>query len=486
VKLTLQNKDKYEAVIGLEVHAQLLTNSKAFSSDAVEFGAEPNTDISVITLGYPGTLPKLNKEVVELAVKMGLACNCQITKFNKFARKNYFYADLPKGYQISQHNTPLCTHGFINITTDGLKKRIGITRIHLEEDSGKSIHDQDPYYTLIDLNRAGTGLIEIVSEPEMRSSDEAYEYLTEIRKIVRWLDICDGNMEEGSLRCDANVSVMLRGEKKFGSKVEVKNMNSIRNVKRALEHEIERQIETIEKGGKIYQETRTFDAGTGKTSVMRTKEMADDYRYFTEPDLPPVVLTDDYIESIKKGMPALPEEMKQNFITEFSLTEYDASQLTEDKDIASYFLQLVDETKNYKAAANWIMGPIKTYLNNSASDIRHFSIKPDLIAEVIALIDANKINFSSASQVVFPELLQHPSKSVETLAKELNVIQESDAGALNEFIKQAIAKYPEKVVEYKNGKQGLIGLFMGEVMKLSKGKADPKLATKLLKEKLDN
>ncbi len=482
----MQNNDKYEAVIGLEVHAQLLTNSKAFSSDAVEFGAEPNTDISVITLGHPGTLPMLNEKVAELAVKMGLACNCSITRYNKFARKNYFYADLPKGYQISQHNTPLCTNGFINITTNGVKKRIGITRIHMEEDSGKSLHDQDPYYTLIDLNRAGTGLIEIVSEPDMHTSDEAYEYLTEIRKIVRWLDICDGNMEEGSLRCDVNVSVRLKGEKKLGVKVEVKNMNSIRNVKRALDYEVEHQIETLEKGGKIYQETHTFDAATGKTSTMRTKEMADDYRYFTEPDLPPVVLTDDYIESIKKEMPALPEEMKQNFIAEFSLTDYDAGQLTEDKHIANYFLRLVNKTKNYKAAANWIMGPIKTYLNNSANDIKDFPINPNTVTELIALIDENKISFSSASQVIFPELLKKPGKPVETLAKELNVMQESDAGALNEFIVQAIAKYPEKVTEYKNGKQGLMGLFMGEVMKLSKGKADPKLTTKLLKEKLEN
>jgi aspartyl-tRNA(Asn)/glutamyl-tRNA(Gln) amidotransferase subunit B len=484
----VQNNNKYEAVIGLEVHAQLLTHSKAFSSDAVEFGAEPNTDISVITLGYPGTLPKLNKKMVELAVKMGLACNCNITLYNKFARKNYFYADLPKGYQISQHNTPLCTQGYIHITTNNEKKRIGITRIHMEEDSGKSMHDQDPYYTLIDLNRAGTGLIEIVSEPELRSSDEAYEYLTEIRKIVRWLDICDGNMEEGSLRCDANISVRLRGENKFGSKVEVKNMNSIRNVKRALEHEIERQIETIEKGGKIYQETRTFDAGTGKTSVMRTKEMADDYRYFTEPDLPPLVLTEDYIEGIRKRMPALPEIRKEMYIRDYGLSEYDASFITQDKSTDEYFSDLITGMypSYYKTAANWVMGPIKSYLNENALDFSLFKVEPGKIAEIIQMINLNEVSGSTASQILFPEVIKNPESSPRDLAYKLNLIQESDVGAIEKFIDEAIAKYPEKVTEYKNGKQGLIGLFMGEVMKLSKGKADPKLTTKLLKEKLEN
>jgi len=482
----MPTNNKYEAVIGLEVHAQLLTNSKAFSTDAVEFGAEPNTDISVITLGYPGTLPKLNKKVIELAVKMGIACHCDIRKYNKFARKNYFYADLPKGYQISQHNTPLCTNGYIDITVNDQPKRIGLTRIHMEEDSGKSTHDQDPYYTLIDLNRAGTGLIEIVSEPDMRSSDEAFAYLTEIRKIVRWLDICDGNMEEGSLRCDVNVSMRLKGAEKFGTKVEVKNMNSITNVKRALEYEMERQAEALEKGETIYQETRNFDAATGKTVSMRTKEMAADYRYFTEPDLPPVVLTEDYIEIIRKEMPALPEEMKQNLVEKYTLSDYDASQLTEDKLIAGFFLLLIKETKNYKAAANWIRGPIRAYLNDSGTEIENFPLSPTTIADIIELIDENKISFTSASQMVFPELIKSSNKSVLDVVKQLNLLQESDGSVLNEFIEQVVTKYPDKVAEYKNGKLGLLGFFMGEVMKLSKGKADPKLTTKLLKEKLDN
>ena len=322
--------DKYEAVIGLEVHAQLLTASKAYSNDSTEYGSLPNTNVSVISLGHPGTLPKSNKKVIEFAVKLGLACKCTIREVNEYARKNYFYADLPKGYQITQDKTPICTGGFITIKkTDGTEKEIAITRIHMEEDAGKSIHDQDPFDTLIDLNRAGVALLEIVSEPEMRSSDEAYAYLTEVRKLVRYLDVCDGNMEEGSLRCDANVSVRLKGDSKFGRRCEVKNMNSIRNVQRAIDFEIKRQIDEIEAGREISQDTRSFDANTGTTSLLRSKEMANDYRYFPEPDLQPVIVTQEYIDIIRKQLPPLPNELFKKYTDTLSLSEYDAGVITD-------------------------------------------------------------------------------------------------------------------------------------------------------------
>jgi aspartyl-tRNA(Asn)/glutamyl-tRNA(Gln) amidotransferase subunit B len=417
---------------------------------------------------------------------MGLACNCTIRHENHFARKNYFYPDLPKGYQITQHTTPICYEGHLHLKMEDYEKKVGITRIHMEEDAGKSLHDQDPYYTLIDLNRAGVPLIEIVSEPDMRTPEEAYAYLSEIRKIVRYLDICDGNMEEGSLRCDANVSVRLKGAKEFGVKVEVKNMNSIRNVKRALEHEIERQIALVEAGEKIDQDTRSFDAATGKTTSMRSKEAANDYRYFPEPDLPPVILSDNDIDNIRKEMPELPEAMKQRFITE-GLSTYDAGILTEDKQTAFYFEQVRKASGNIKAAANWVMGPVRSYCNENALLIENFSVSPSSIAEVIKLIDEGKINFTIASQQLFPALVKQQGKISPTeLAGQMNLIQQSDEGLILKYIDEALAKYPEKVQEYKSGKTGLAGLFMGEVMKLSKGKADPKLTNKLLLHKLDS
>ncbi len=478
--------DKYEAVIGLEVHAQLMTQSKAFSSDSTEFGSSPNTNVSVITLGHPGTLPRLNEQAVDFAIRMGLACNCTIRHENHFARKNYFYPDLPKGYQITQHTTPICFEGHLTLKMEGYEKKVGITRIHMEEDAGKSMHDQDPYYTLIDLNRAGVPLIEIVSEPDMRTPEEAYAYVSEIRKLVRYLDICDGNMEEGSLRCDANVSVRLKGESKFGQKVEVKNMNSIRNVKRALEHEIERQIKMVEAGQRVDQDTRSFDAVTGTTFSMRSKEMANDYRYFPEPDLPPVILTDKDIDNIRKEMPELPESMKQRFILE-GLSEYDASVLTEDKQTAFYFEQVRKASGNIKAAANWVMGPIRSYCNENALPIESFILKPATISEIIKMIEGGQVNFTIASQQLFPALIKDGGNITPAeLAKQMNLIQQSDEGLILKYIDEALAKYPEKVAEYKGGKTGVAGLFMGEVMKLSKGKADPKLTNKLLLHKLES
>ncbi len=477
--------DKYETVIGLEVHAQLSTKSKAYASDSTEFGVLPNTNISPITLGHPGTLPKSNKRVIEYAVRLGLACKCNIREVNEYARKNYFYADLPKGYQITQDKTPICTGGFITIKqNDGSEKEINITRIHMEEDAGKSIHDIDPFDTLIDLNRAGVALVEIVSEPEMRSGEEAYKYLTEIRKLVRYLDICDGNMEEGSLRCDANVSVRLKGSKEFGRRNEVKNMNSIRNVQRAIEFEAKRQIEAIENGEEISQDTRGFDAVTGETYILRSKEMANDYRYFPEPDLQPVVVTESYISKVKSTLPPLPNELFKKYQT-LGLSAYDAGVLTDSKEIALYFEAIIAKTKNTKSAANWLTVQIKSYLNDNAIHISDFKITPIRIAELVDFIDTGKVSHTMAIQKIFPKMMTELDKTPSQIAEENNWIQESDSGALNEFVKQAILKYPEKVLEYKNGKTSLLGLFMGEVMKLSKGKADPKMTTELVKEMLE-
>lgn len=478
--------DKYEAVIGLEVHAQMLTKSKAFCADAVEYGASPNTLVSPISLGHPGTLPVHNKEAVKNAVKLGIACGCDIASFNYYARKNYFYADLPKGYQISQHTTPICENGHVDIKLkDGTEKRIGLIRIHMEEDTGKSMHDQDVYDTLIDYNRAGTALVEMVSLPDIRTGEEAYQYLTEVRKLVRYLGICDGNMEEGSMRCDANVSVRLKGAEAFGTKVEVKNMNSIRNVQRAIDHEIKRQIEAIEAGEKIVQETRTFEATRGVTIVMRTKEGASDYRYFPEPDLPPLHISNAYIDEVKAQMPALPKALFTRFTAELGLSDYDAGVLTESREVAEYFEAVLAHTGNVKAAANWVMVQIKGYLNEHAIDITSFALKPAQIAEIIRLIDDGKISNSVATQKVFGALIAAPEKTALQIAEELNLIQESNSDELQQWIDAAIAKYPEKVQEYKSGKVSLVGLFMGEVMKLSKGKADPKVASQLVKDTLD-
>tara|TARA_B100001115_G_scaffold176295_1_gene163382 strand:+ start:1106 stop:2557 length:1452 start_codon:yes stop_codon:yes gene_type:complete len=478
-------RDKYLVVIGLEVHAQLSTNTKAYCSDSTVYGSSPNTQTSPISLGHPGTLPKSNNKVIEYAVKMGIACHSEIRKWNEYARKNYFYADLPKGYQITQDTTPICNGGHIAIKKeDGSIKKIGVTRIHMEEDAGKSIHDQDPFNTLVDLNRAGVALIEIVSEPDLRSSDEAYSYLVEVRKLVRYLDICDGNLEEGSLRCDANISIMPKGSDIFGNRVEVKNMNSLRNVKRAIEHEVDRQIEIVENGDVVEQQTRSFNAADGSTILMRSKEDANDYRYFPEPDLQPVVVTEKYVAKVKETLPPLPYELFEKFTTTFGLSEYDTNVLIEDKDIALYFNTLCSHTKNYKVAANFVTGSIKSYLNENAIDMPDFSISEERMAALIALIDDGKVSNTVAKQKVFAAMLNN-GDSPETIAQANNWIQESDSNALQEWVDAAVVMHPEKVAEYKEGKKGLIGLFMGEVMKLSRGKADPKLANQLVREALE-
>ncbi len=475
---------KYEIVVGLEVHAQLMTDTKLFCGDSIAYGAEPNTQVSPITLGHPGTLPKMNRKAIEYAVKMGLACNCEIEQHNYFARKNYFYPDLPKGYQVSQHTTPICKKGFVKIKTADSEKKIRLNRIHLEEDAGKSLHDVDESNTSIDYNRAGTPLIEIVTEPDIRSSEEAFAFVSEIRKLVRYLEICDGNMEEGSLRCDANISVRLQGETKLGTRVEVKNLNSIRNVKRAIEFEANRLIGMLEKGEIIQQQTRSFNADSGTTFAIRDKEEADDYRYFPEPDLTPFHLQDEFIEKIGKSIPPLSEERIIKYTSELQLSLYDASVLAEEKNTADYFEAIIQHTGNYKAAANWMLGPVRSWLNENGNEISEFPLAPEQIASLIKLTDSESVSFSIASTKLFTLLMSNPGKKAAELAEEHNLLQQSDVSAIGPIIDAVLDKFAAKVIEYKKGKKGLLALFVGEVMKQTKGKADPKITNELLIEKL--
>ncbi|NQV52255.1 MAG: Asp-tRNA(Asn)/Glu-tRNA(Gln) amidotransferase subunit GatB [Flavobacteriales bacterium] len=486
MKITQEIIDQYEAVIGLEVHAQLLTKSKAFSSDKNEYGNLPNSNTSPVTLGHPGTLPVLNEKSAEFAVRLGLACKCDIREHNEFARKNYFYADLPKGYQITQDTTPICNGGFITIKSNGADKQIGLTRIHMEEDSGKSIHDISPFETLIDLNRAGVPLLEIVSEPEMRSADEAYSYLTEVRKLVRYLEICDGNMEEGSMRCDANISVMKKGAAEFGTRVEIKNLNSIRNVKRSIEFEILRHIELIETGGEVKKSTLTFNAATGETAIMRTKEEADDYRYFPEPDLQPLIVSKEYIEEVRRTLPPLPQELFHRYVHELGLSEYDAGVLTDDKHVALYFEELLKNVKSPKTAANWMMGEVKGYVNEMAIEIQDFPLSPKKLAEIINMVVDGKMGQTLASQQLFPLLMEDPSSSAMKIAEQHALVQVGDEDELRGWVEEAVAKFPDKVEEYRNGKKGILGLFMGEVMRNSKGKADPNKTNEMIRQVLEN
>lgn len=474
----------YEIVIGLEVHAQLLTHSKLFCGDAIAYGAAPNTQVSPVTLAHPGTLPKMNKKAIEYAIRMGLACHCDIERHNYFARKHYFYPDLPKGYQVSQHTTPICRGGHIRIRTGGQEKDIRLNRIHMEEDAGKSIHDADDASTSIDFNRAGTPLIEIVSEPDIRSADETYAYLTELRRLVRYLEICDGNMEEGSLRCDVNISVRKKGDTRLGTRVEIKNLNSIRNAKRAVEYEAKRLTGMLERGEVIIQQTRSFDAAAGTTFAIRDKEDADDYRYFADPDLTPFSLSDEMIEHIRREVPVLQEDRIKNYTSAWGLPEYDAQVLTEEKEIADYFEAVVQHTPAYKSASNWMLGPVRSWLNENNKEISEFPLPPATMAALVRLVEGGQLSFSTASSRLFAYLLQHPEKDPQQAAAEQNLLQQSDASALVPLIDEVLEKYADKVTEYKKGKKGVLSLFIGEVMKRSKGKADPKVTNELLLEKL--
>ena len=481
----MSSLEKYEAVIGLEVHTQLLTKSKLFCGDSTMFGSAPNTNISPISLAHPGTLPVMNKKAIDYAIKLGLSFHCEIVRNNYFARKNYFYPDLPKGYQVSQHTTPICKNGYVTINIGGIQRNILLNRIHLEEDAGKSIHDLDENYTCIDLNRAGVPLLEIVSEPDIHTAEEAFAYVTEIRKIVRYLQICDGNMEEGSMRCDANVSVRLKGEKKLGTKVEVKNLNSIRNVKRAIDFEITRLIDLLENGQEVIQQTRSFDASNGTTFSLRSKEEANDYRYFPDPDLTPFFITDEKIAAIKNSLPELPAALEKKFISEYSLPLADAKVLSDDRETATFFQNIISHTTNYKAAANWVLGPVKSYLNDSNTSIDELQVKPKTFAKLIEIVEKESVSFGVAVSKIFPVLLKSPGKEPIEIAEELNVLQEKNDDSLNNWVDEVLSKMPDKVLEYKKGKKNLIGLFSGEIKKLSKGKADMKAVNQILNQKLN-
>ena len=478
--------DKYEVVIGLEVHAQLLTKSKLFSGDSTSFGASPNTHVNPVSLAHPGTLPVMNKKVIELAVKLGIALNCRIEQHNYFARKNYFYPDLPKGYQTTQHTAPICNGGFLTIQTATGNKDVKLNRIHMEEDAGKSIHDLFENYTAIDLNRAGTPLLEIVTEPDLSSAEEAFNYITALRKLVRWLDVCDGNMEEGSLRCDANISVRLKGETKLGTRVEVKNLNSIRNIKKAIEIEVERLIAIVESGEKVIQETRSFNADNNTTFSLRNKEDADDYRYFPEPDLPPFNITKEYISSVKNNMPELPALLQEKYIITHGLSAYDAARICDDREDAFMYETLSAITGNYKACANWVTGPIKKYCNENNCSIKDFPLNVSQIAALIKFTESGKVHYNIASTKLMYAMLDDQTASPESLAASMNLMKENSIDALETWIKETLIAMPEKVKEYKSGKKGLIGLFAGQVKKLSKGKADMELVNKMLEERLGN
>lgn len=480
-------EDKYEIVVGLEVHAQLLTQTKAYSSDSYSYGAIPNSQTSPISLAHPGTLPRPNNEALKMALMMGMACESTIHKKTYFARKNYFYPDLPKGYQITQFTRPIATGGFIQIKPEkGEPKKIGLDKIIMEEDSGKSIHDLDPFATLIDLNRAGVPLIEIVSCPDIRQPEEAYQYLHEVRRTLRYLGICDGNMEEGSMRCDANISVRLKGTDVLNTRVEVKNINSMRNVARAIAFEGKRQMKVVEEGGIVTPDTRGFDAAKGETYEMRSKEMANDYRYFPDPDIPPFELNEEYISEVRAQMPELPEALYNRFINEYGLSEYDAGVIVNDKDSMEFFLELTSKTKSYKAAANWLNGPIRNYLNETAGQFSDFPISHEQLADIIAEVEKNTLSFAAAANKLFPELLQRGRhQNVSTLIEELNLAQVADTDYLAKLVDDALQKNPDKVEEYKKGKKGLLGMFMADVMKQSQGKADPKLASTMLRERLE-
>ncbi len=478
----LKTNPKYEAVIGLEVHAQLLTGSKAFCSCSTKFGSSPNSNVCPVCLGHPGVLPVLNKKVIEFAVLLGLACNCKISERSIIARKNYFYPDLPKGYQISQYEEPICENGHLTIQLSSGIKKIGITRIHFEEDAGKLIHDHGTD-TLVDVNRCGTPLLEIVSEPDIRTAEEASQYLMKLRQLVQYLEICDGNMEEGSLRCDANISIRETGSSALGIKTEIKNMNSFRNVERAINFEIERQIDLIENGEKVIQQTLLWNADNNEAIPMRSKEDAHDYRYFPEPDLFPVLVDKEWMNKIKNILPELPDIKRERFIKDFNLPEYDSDILTQSKPVADYYEKVISISDDYKSASNWVMVDVMKILNENKISIDEFSFPPSRLGKLINLINDGTVSNKIAREI-FPELIQ-TGKEPDILIKEKNLGQISDVKLIDEIITEVLNKSRNEVTEFLSGKEKVFSSFVGKVMKATSGKANPKIVNEILKQKLE-
>lgn len=479
-----QNRNEWEAVIGLEIHAQLATQSKIFSGAATAFGALPNTQACAIDLGMPGVLPVLNKEAVMMAIKFGLGANASITRKSVFARKNYFYPDLPKGYQISQYELPVIGNGYVDIELENQQqKRIHITRAHLEEDAGKSIHEEFAGMSGIDLNRAGTPLLEIVSEPEMRSAKEAVAYLKTIHTLVRYLKICDGNMQEGSFRCDANVSVRPKGQTKLGTRTELKNINSFRFVEKAINYEIERQIAVIERGGSIVQETRLYDPNKNETRSMRSKEEANDYRYFPDPDLLPLVIADELIEEVKQSLPELPQQKKERFMQQYGLSPYDANILVSSHDMANYYEQVVKESNDQpKLAANWVMGELLGALNKAGLEIQNSPINSADLGRLVLRIADQTISGKIAKTIF--EALWNQEGTVDDIISQRGLKQVTDSKAIEDLINKIIADNLQQVADYQAGKEKLFGFFVGQVMKVSGGKLNPQQVNELLKKKL--
>jgi aspartyl-tRNA(Asn)/glutamyl-tRNA(Gln) amidotransferase subunit B len=473
---------RYEAVIGLEVHAQMLTDSKMFCSCPTVFGSAPNTQTCPICIGMPGVLPVPNRKAVEFTIRTGLALDCTISSFSRFARKNYFYPDLPKGYQISQYELPLCEGGWIEIVIDGQQRRIGITRVHMEEDAGKNIHEGGADQSLVDLNRAGVPLMEIVSEPDLRSPREAAEYMKKLRMVLRYLGVCDGNMEQGSLRCDANVSVRPSGEKEYGVKTELKNINSFRFVEKALEFEIRRQIRVLEEGGTVVQETRLWDTMAGVTQSMRTKEEAHDYRYFPDPDLVPLQVSPEWVEEIRRTLPELPHDKRRRFIVTYGLPEHDAEMLTSERQIAEWFEGAVNAGGQPKAVANWVMGDLMRLLNEESRLIDACPLRPSQLAGMLALIDNGTIS-GKIAKAVFEEMYR-TGKDADAVVREKGLVQIRDEGEIEKCVEETIAKNPKEVERFRAGEEKLMGFFVGQVMKATKGKANPQLVNDLLKKRL--
>jgi aspartyl-tRNA(Asn)/glutamyl-tRNA(Gln) amidotransferase subunit B len=476
----------YEAVIGLEVHAELLTESKVFCGCSAKFGAPPNQNTCPVCLAMPGALPVLNRRAVEFAIRAGLAVNCEIARMSRWARKNYFYPDLPKGYQISQYELPLCLGGWVEIEIDGTTRRLGLTRIHMEEDTGKNIHDAHSDASLVDFNRCGVPLLEIVSEPDMRSAQEAGAYLRKLRTILQYLEICDGNMEEGSFRCDANVSIRLRGARELGTKVEIKNMNSFRNVERAIEYELKRQAQALQEGGRLVQETRLWDPDREVTRPMRSKESAHDYRYFPEPDLLPLIVSEAWVETVRSGMPELPDDRRERFQQQYGLPAYDAEVLTMRKDVADYYEATLRYHNNPKALSNWVMGDVLRILRerklDSALVIHDWPVAPERLAAMVELIDSGEIS-GKIAKGVFEEMITTGKTPVQIVAEQ-GLTQISDEGAIVAAVEEVLASNPDKVAEYRGGRDKLFGFFVGMVMKATQGKANPQKVNDLLRDKL--